>query len=198
MDGIIAKKFDITLIVEGARVDSADKELYKKMWDAGVRMISYGIESANPDVLEFYNKNITLEQVRKAVKLAYDTGFFITASFIMGAPFETKKHFENTIDFACSLPIDFVEFYILDYRVGSTLWKNAVENEIIHKNDFFIRSCKENNLSQFSLNDLVKWRKKAYTKFYLRPHYLLRESVKLIKSGNLNLLKATFPIITKI
>lgn len=198
MDGIIDRKFDITLIVEGARVDSADKELYKKMWDAGVRMISYGIESANPDVLDFYNKNITLEQVRKAVKLAYSTGFFVTASFIIGAPFETKKHFENTIDFACSLPIDFVEFYILDYRMGSDLWKDAVDNGIIHKNDFFIRSCKENNLSQFSLNELAEWRKKAYTKFYLRPSYLLRESIKLIKSGNPNLLKATFPIISKI
>jgi len=198
MDGIIDRNLDITLIVEGARVDSADKELYSKMWDAGVRMISYGIESANPDVLNFYNKNITLDQVRKATNLANNTGFFTTASFILGAPFETKKHFENTINFACSLPIDFVEFYILDYRVGSDLWKDAVNKGTINKDDFFVRACKENNLSNFSLEELGKWRKKAYMRFYLRPSYLFRESIKLIKSGNLNFLKASFPIIAKI
>jgi len=197
MDGIIDRNLDLNMIVEGARVDSADEKLYNKMWKAGVKLISFGIESGNQDVLNFYNKNITLDQIKKAVKLANNTGFFVSASFIIGAPFETKKHIENTIKFACSLPIDSPEFYILEYRVGSDLWKDVVEKKIIKRNDFFVKGCKENSLGIFSLGELKYWRKKAYMKFYLRPSYLMREGVKLIKSNNLNLLKAVKPIITK-
>jgi len=197
MDGIIDRNLDLNMIVEGARVDSADEKLYNKMWEAGVKLISFGIESGNPDVLSFYNKNITLDQIKKAVKLADSTGFFVSASFIIGAPFETKKHIENTIKFACSLPIDSPEFYILEYRVGSDLWKDVVEKKIIKRDDFFVKGCKENSLGIFSLGELKYWRKKAYMKFYLRPSYLMREGIKLIKSNNLNLLKAIKPIIIK-
>ncbi len=198
MDGIVERGFDITIIVEGARVDAADSELYKKMWNAGVRLISYGIESGNQDVLDFYNKRITINQIKKAVKLSNVTGFFTVASFILGAPFETEEHFKNTIDLARSLPLDFVEFYILEYRVGSQLWSDAVRDGIIKKNNYFVKSCKENNLGNFSLSELEEWRKKAYTKFYMRPSYLLRESFRLLKIGNLDFIKSAIPIFTKI
>ena len=198
MDGIIERNLNLNMMVEGARVDSADKELYNKMWKAGVKLISFGIESGNQDVLNFYNKNITVDQVKKAVKLASETGFFTIASFIIGAPFETKNHIKNTIDLACSLPLDSSEFYILEYRVGSDLWKDAVEKNMIKKNDYFIKGCKENNLGMFTLDELKKSRKKAYMKFYLRPSYLTREGLKLIKNQNFGFLRAIKPIVTKI
>ena len=114
MDGIIEMNTEIKIIVEGARVNVADYELYKKMWDAGVRVISYGIESGNQDILDFYNKKITLEQVKKAVGIANRVGFFTVGSFIIGAPFEDRAKIEKTIRFATTLPLDFVEFYILE------------------------------------------------------------------------------------
>lgn len=198
MDGIIDRDLDLKIIVEGARVDSADEILYSKMWDAGVRLISYGIESGNREVLDFYNKNISLDQVRKAVKLGTDTGFFTTGSFIIGAPFETKKHIKNTIDFACSLPLDFAEFYVLEYRVGSDLWKDAVDKGILKNNDYFVKGCRENNLGLISLKELKNLQKKARLKFYLRPSYLFREGVKTINRGNVKILKAGFSLINNI
>jgi len=198
MDGIIDRNLDLNMIVEGARVDSADEKLYNKMWEAGVKLISFGIESGNPDVLSFYNKNITLDQIKKAVKLADSTGFFVSASFIIGAPFETKKHIENTIKFACSLPIDSPEFYILEYRVGSDLWKDVVEKKIIKRDDFFVKGCRENNLGIFTLDELKKMRKKAYVRFYLRPFYLLKEIIKLCKNDNFQVIRAGIPLLTKI
>jgi len=77
---------NIDLLIEGARVDSADKDLYKKMKKTGVTLISYGIESGNQDVLDFYNKKTTLQQIRKAICLSREMDFFTSASFILGAP----------------------------------------------------------------------------------------------------------------
>ncbi|HHH79436.1 MAG TPA: radical SAM protein [Thermoplasmatales archaeon] len=198
MEGIIKEKLDLTMIVEGARVDNADPELYQKMYAAGVKLISYGIESGTQDVLDFYNKRITLDQARYAVHLAHKTGFFTVATFILGAPFETKQHFKKTIEFASSIPLDFVEFYILEYRVGSQLWKEAASKGIIQKKEFFVKACRENNLGAFTLPELENWRKKAYIKFYLRPSYLLKEVMGLLKKGNIDLLKAGIPLMTKL
>lgn len=41
-----------------------------KMKKAGVKHIAFGIESGNQDVLDYFNKGITLEQIRKAVNLS--------------------------------------------------------------------------------------------------------------------------------
>jgi len=197
MDGIIEMNAEIKIIVEGARVNVADYELYKKMWDAGVRVVSYGIESGNQDILDFYNKKITLEQVKKAIGIADRVGFFTVGSFIIGAPFEDRTKIEKTIRFATSLPLDFVEFYILEYRVGSELWDEAVKGGLIDKEQYFVKACKENNLGLLNMNELNQLRKKAYIRFYLRPSYVAAEILKLAKYGNADLIKAAISMTHK-
>ena len=167
------------------------------MWDAGVRVVSYGIESGNQDILDFYNKKITLEQVKKAVGIANRVGFFTVGSFIIGAPFEDRAKIEKTIRFATTLPLDFVEFYILEYRVGSQLWNEAVKGGLIDKKQYFVKACKENNLSLLSMNELNQLRKKAYMRFYLRPSYVMGEMLKLAKHGNADLIKAAISMMHK-
>ena len=75
MDGLIELGSNIELMIEGARIDSADRNLYKKMKKANVKLIGYGIESGNQDVLDFYNKKITLEQIRKTINLCNEMNF---------------------------------------------------------------------------------------------------------------------------
>jgi len=135
MDGLIELDSDIELIIDGARIDSADRDLYKKMKKANVKFIGYGIESGNQDVLDFYNKKITLEQIRKAINLCNEMNFITRATFILGAPFETKQHFEKTIKFACSLPLDIAIFRPLNYCPGAELWDEAVKQGKIMKNE---------------------------------------------------------------
>ncbi|MBD3227555.1 MAG: radical SAM protein, partial [Candidatus Lokiarchaeota archaeon] len=84
MDSLIKNKTSIELLIEGARVDSADEKLYRKMKKANVKLIGFGIESGNQDVLDFYNKKFTIEQARKAVKLANRMGFITMSTFILG------------------------------------------------------------------------------------------------------------------
>lgn len=197
MDSLIDADIDVTILVEGARVDSAERELYRKMWDAGVRLLSFGIESGNQDVLDFYQKGITLDQVRDAVEMAHDTGFFTSGTFILGAPMENEEYFQNTIDFACSLPLDFAEFYVLEYRVGSDLWDEAVANGTINENHFLVKSCKENNLSAFTLSELRYWQKKAYKKFYLRWGYLFNQAQRLVMKQDLRLLRGGLTLLRR-
>lgn len=183
-------KFDINIdfLIEGARVDTADKELYIKMKKAGVKLIFYGIESGNQDVLDFYNKKTTLQQIKKAIELAREMNFFIAAGFIIGAPIETKKHVENTISFACSLPIDLVNFAPLAYLRGSQLWSEAVKDKKILPNVDAVLADSRLDLGNFTEEELIDFTIEAFNTFYFRPNYIVGQIYKAFLRKDYSLL----------
>jgi len=192
MDIIIELGSDLDIYIQGARVDSADIEVYKKMKKAGVKHIYFGIESGNQEILDFYNKQITLEQVRKAINLCVKMNFLTLGTFILGAPIETEKHIENTIDFACSLPLDIAVFTPLGYQSGSDLWFEAVKNGCIKENDGYnLMADKRRGLGNFTSEELKEFCKEGFRRFYSRPSYifkqifrgLIRQDFSLIKTG---------------
>jgi len=189
-DGIIKEKLDLKFIITAARVDSADEELFKKMKKAGVTHIQYGLESGNQDVLDFYNKNTTLDKIKYAVNLSHKLGFFNMGSFILGAPFETKKHFEKTVNFAKTLPLDSVSFVALKYMAGSELWCKAVEDGKISEDDYLIQADSEKELGLLTQKEIVEYCIKARGDFYMRPQFMLRLFIKSIKNDDLGFLQS--------
>ncbi|MCK5261735.1 MAG: B12-binding domain-containing radical SAM protein [Thermoplasmatales archaeon] len=187
-DMLLETDTNIEFLIQGARVDTADKELYLKMKKAGIKYIFYGLESGNQDVLDYYNKNITLQQIRKATTLARETGFFIAASFIFGAPIETKKHVENTIKFACSLPLDLANFVPLIYRMGSPLWVEAVKNKKISPSQYDALADLSHNLGNFTEDELIEFTTNAFKTFYFRPKYILGQIYNSLSRKDYNLL----------
>jgi len=195
MDFIIKKGEDIHIWIEEARVDSVDKKLYLKMREAGVEIINFGIESGNQDVLDFYNKRITLDQIRKAVKLCKEMGFFINASFILGAPIETKKHIENTIKFAKSLPIDSIAFYNLKYAYGSPLWNEAVKKGKIKPDEYSVKADSTRGLGYLTEDELTNYNIKAYKSYYFNPRLWGRELFYAFSKKDFRYLKLGLKLI---
>ena len=180
-DSIISAEIDMKFIITAARVDSAEKDLYKKMKKAGVTHIQFGLESGNQDVLDFYNKKTTIEQNRYAVKLSNEIGFFTIGSFILGAPFETIKHFKSTVNFAKSLPLESVSFLPLRYMAGSEIWQEAVNQGKINANEYIVEAGSERNLGNMSSKQIENYCIKAQQEYYLRPvffYYLLKSALK--------------------
>lgn len=191
-DGLIESGRETELVIMGTRVDSANKQLYQKMKQAGVKYLNYGIESGNQDVLDYYNKNISLEQIQETIELARKMKFFTLATFILGAPIETKKHIENTIKFACSLPLDVAVFGPLAYIKGSQLWKEEVEgnNELEEKlkDGFLVFADSKKGLGNLTVDELVKYTIMAFKSFYFRPTYILSQIYRCIIRNDYNLL----------
>jgi anaerobic magnesium-protoporphyrin IX monomethyl ester cyclase len=179
---------DLEFLIRGTRVDSADRELYMKMKKTGVKYIEFGLESGNQDVLDFYNKEITLKQIREAVNLAKEMGFFISANFILGAPIETKQHIEKTINYACSLPLDIAFFVPLRYVMGSQLWNEAVENNKISRDTFAIFADSNKGLGNFSREELTTYTNQAYKTFYFRSSYLIGQIYRSLLRKDFSLL----------
>jgi radical SAM superfamily enzyme YgiQ (UPF0313 family) len=82
-----------------ARVDTVSADLLAIMKSAGCEAVSFGIESANPEILKTIRKGITLPQVVRAVKMCQRAGIIPYASFILGLPGETPQTIKDTLEF---------------------------------------------------------------------------------------------------
>jgi radical SAM superfamily enzyme YgiQ (UPF0313 family) len=79
---------------------SKNPELISIMHDAGLRKIQLGIESGNQKVLDIYNKNITLEQMRIVVKEASKfQDLLLHGNILLGNPKETFTEFVESLNF---------------------------------------------------------------------------------------------------
>jgi radical SAM superfamily enzyme YgiQ (UPF0313 family) len=198
MDNLIEVGTKIELMIEGIRVDSEDIDLYRKMKKANVKLVSFGIESGNQEVIDFYNKKFTLEQARNAVKLSRKMGFLTFSTFILGgSSIETENHIKNTIKFACSLPLDLVNFVPLYYQKGSALWNEEVKNKKISKDEYTVMADSRRGLGNFTPEELVEFRNSATRRFYLRPGYILDQVYQAFLRKNFNLLRYGIKLINR-
>ena len=183
MDGIIKRGVKMAILAQG-RVHPCSEALYQKMRAAGVQLLSYGLESGNQDVLNFYRKRTTIEQAQRALELADKCGIFTHGNFILGAPIETGKHIERTIRFAQELPLDAAFFGVLNYTYGSELWDIAHQKGLIEIYESDVYADKERGLGQFSKRELERFCQKAHYRFYFRPTLWARYLSKLFRSQN--------------
>ncbi|MFO7560321.1 MAG: radical SAM protein [Desulfobacterales bacterium] len=86
-----------------ARVDTVSPEVMKKMKEAGCYSVSFGVETANAEILKTIRKGITISQVIDAVKICNDAGIQPSASFILGLPGETPETLKETVEFGKKL-----------------------------------------------------------------------------------------------
>lgn len=164
-------------------VGSAGKELFQAAKAAGVRIISFGLESGSQDVLDFYQKGITVEQIKTAVNLADECGLFTVGNFIVGAPMETEEHFAKTLALAKELPLDSVNFKVLGYMAGSSLWKEQVEIGNISSEERNVFADKNRRLGNFTLEELKQVVAKCYYEFNRNPFRQIRLKKKMLEQG---------------
>lgn len=180
--GLAKMHLPLSLALSGW-VGSASKELYKAAREAGVRIISFGLESGNQDVLDYYQKGITLEQIKSAVSQADESGLFTVGNFIFGAAIETEEHFVRTLTLAKHLPLDSVNFKILGYMGGSSLWKEQVEKGNISPDERNVFADKNRGLGNFTLSDLKTIVARSYQEFSNNTYRQIRFKKKILELG---------------
>ncbi len=96
-----------------SRVDVVDYDLLKRLKEAGMTHVGFGVESGNVEILKRSKKGITLKQAKNAVRSAKKLGLGTSSYFILGFPYETKKTAWDTINFARKLNTDSVSIAIM-------------------------------------------------------------------------------------
>ena len=180
------------------RADTADLEMAEMMYKSGCRLVSIGVESGSQYMLEKMGKKITLNDVRRTVKVFKKAKIRIYNYFVIGLPWETEETVEETIKFAIELNSDFISFYTATPLPGSRFYDYAVEHNLFDKdtsfeNAYYYPAVNTHHLSRERVFELHK---SAIRRFYLRPLYILKmllrirslEEVKNYFTAGLNVL----------
>ncbi len=169
-------KFDILWVCNG-RVDNVDDEMLREMKASGCKMIRYGVESGDPEVLKKIKKGYTLEQVREAFKLTRKHGIMIQAGFMFGFPYDTRESVEATLQLSKELTPDQVQFSIAMAYPGTPLYDEAVENDwLIAKSwaEYGMIAGPILKTQDMTREELAPILSRAYREFHFRPRYFLR------------------------
>lgn len=149
------------------RVNLIDAELFSKMKKAGLRKVCIGIESGSQRILdEIYQKDITLEQVKKSVDILNQLKLKIQGYFMVGAPTETEQEINRTIKLAKNLDIHEATFSVTTPLPGTYLYNKTYKNigEKLENFDYYKNYVYENQFSQKKIN---YFKRKAFLTFYL-------------------------------
>ena len=158
------------------RADTADLEMAKMMYKSGCRLVSIGVESGSQYMLEKMGKKITLDDVRRTVKVFKQAKIRIYNYFVIGLPWETEETAEETIRFAIELDSDFISFYTATPLPGSRFYDYAEEHNLFDKdtsfeNAYYYPAVNTHHLTRERVFELHK---SAIKRFYLRPLYILK------------------------
>jgi len=158
-----------------ARADCIDRDIVDTMKAAGCTSMSFGIESGSQQILDFEKKNISLDTIAKAVRITKAAGIRTMGYNIIGHPHETVDTLRQTIAFNKKIGIDDCQFGFLVPYPGTEL------HGIAHLYGSFEDDWRKMSHFReptfvphgFTKQELIKWGKKAYLQFYLRPKVVL-------------------------
>jgi len=179
------ERLDVEWICEG-RVDNASYQMFWETAKAGCRILYFGIESANQRILDYYNKRITPEQSKTAVRTARRAGAdVIVGSFIVGAPDETRKEIQNTIEFASRIPIDLPQFNILGVFPGTDIWNELEAKGFLKGGDYWETGIGVSEIYPTAVpyREIRQMIHDGFYRFARRPSFISKQMARLIKSS---------------
>ncbi|WP_428826212.1 B12-binding domain-containing radical SAM protein [Azonexus sp. IMCC34842] len=111
------------------RTGHTSDEMLAKLKQAGVLMVSMGIESADLAMMERHKAGVTLDAVRDTVRQIHAAGMRAKGLFIFGMPGETPETVRTTSDFILSLELDEMNMTKFSPLHGAPIWDECVSGE---------------------------------------------------------------------
>jgi anaerobic magnesium-protoporphyrin IX monomethyl ester cyclase len=160
------------------RVDQVDGEILDYMKRAGVEWIFYGVESGNQEILKRCNKNVSLNQIKRAFYLTKKAGIGTHAGIILGHLGETRRSALDTIRFLRELMPDYSGIATLIPFPGSKTWDYCNEKNIPlpeNWNDYGMVNAVPIAVNpDLTSKELLKLRDRAILEYYGNPRRLWR------------------------
>jgi anaerobic magnesium-protoporphyrin IX monomethyl ester cyclase len=169
----------------GVRLDTMERSLVRLMREAGCYALNFGIESGSPRILKMIKKMLDLEQIEEQLIMVHEEGFDIGGFFIIGFPTETKEEINETIKYACSLPLDRIGVSYFQPFPGTPLYYDLIEKGEIREDWADYNHTSLHNLTYLTPTltekELRYFRRKMLLSFYLRPK-IFTSMLRQIKS----------------
>ncbi len=171
-DEIQARGLTLTFEAE-TRLDRLDVELLDKLYAAGFRAMSFGVESTDPTTLKKSGRRpIPQAHQREIIEHCRKRGIVTAAFYVLGFLQDDWNSIAATIDYATDLGSTFAQFKILTPYPGTPMFRQLeplLTERDWEKYDGYTPTFRQPNLTDRELRYLLG---AAYKRFYMRPSYL--------------------------
>jgi len=171
-DGIRSRRLPHTFECE-TRLDRLDDELLRVMHAAGLRAMTFGVESVAPATLKHVGRRpIPEPQQRLVLRRCHDLKIRTAAFYVIGFAEDTWESIGATIEYAIDLGSTLAQFKILTPYPGTPLFKRmqpTITETDWERFDGFTPTFTHPSLTHAELTFLLG---NAYTRYYIRPSFL--------------------------
>ncbi len=127
LDKMMTKGLNVKWLCD-TRIDVLDAEMLRMMKRSGCVRLKTGVESGSDKILKKIKKGISVDQVKKTVKLIKNTGIPLTAYFMIGFPGETDEDIRKTIGLADEINADYNSLSIVAPYFGTQVYKDLIDS----------------------------------------------------------------------
>jgi len=182
-DEIIKRKLNIKWTTpNGIAHWTLDKNLIKKMKQAGCYRITFGIESGDCVLRKWVGKPYSLDQAKDLIKYANNIGMWTLSTNIIGFPYETRKQIEKTLKFSIDSGVDLALFFRLGPRPGTPIYEIFKKEGWLMKDRHLLFSEDVACRTKYFLGEeIIKWQKVMYRKFLVKRWLNLSAIFRVVK-----------------
>ncbi|MDT8445845.1 MAG: radical SAM protein [bacterium] len=132
-DEIIERKLDFKWSTpNGTAYWTLDKDVLKKMKQAGCYRLTFGVESGCPETRSYMQKNVSLKKAETMCKEANRLGMWTISTYIIGFPYETKEQILQSLEFAITSGTDWASFYLLMPFIGTGVYEDFKKEGLLN------------------------------------------------------------------
>lgn len=173
----------------GVNVHDVDEDFFRLAKRAGCYQVAFGIESGVDGILARVNKKQSSERIRDAVGMAHRAGIETVGFFMVGLPGDTVETMEETIRFACSLPLTYAKASMTLPFPSSALYRKLKMEGRIRSEDWdkYNFHCTSEVWEHETLgwDTIRKYYGLFHRRFYFRPSYIWRRFWRDVSMGQL-------------
>lgn len=169
-----------------SRIDKIDEEMLDLLAKSGCYRIHYGIESGSQRILDYLQKEITVEQIIKVVEMTKKAKIEVFAYMMLGIPTETLNDMEQSFNLVKKLMPDHVNYSICTPFPKTYLYESALKNgkkDEDYWHDFAVKPAPTFKIRTFNeifnYNELRSLQDKALREFYSSPKVIFRELIRV-------------------
>ncbi len=112
----------------GLSVATLDEDIIDALCKVGISVANVAIESGSKYTQKhIIKKGVNLERAKKVTKLFHDKGIITRTYFIIGFPGETRELIKESLDYAASLQIDWVNIALAAPLIGTEMYDQLIE-----------------------------------------------------------------------
>jgi anaerobic magnesium-protoporphyrin IX monomethyl ester cyclase len=185
---IVEKKLKVVFSVQ-SRPQLMTEETAFWLKKAGCRMVLFGVESGNDEILQKIRKKTTKDEIRRGVSIAKKHHIDVLNCVMLGFFWDTKETVEETINFTFELNAEFTQvstptplpgtdYFAILKKNNCFLTEDWTRHDSVHHSSVQLPHLTNDEIN-FFLNTF-------YRRYYRRPQYLWMMFCRMFRSwGNI-------------